>query len=213
MPENMKEKVGFIIDTLKSLYPDAACSLSYEKDYELLFSTRLAAQCTDARVNMVTPVLFSRFPTLEALAQADIEEVEEIISSCGLFHTKARDIVACSNVLIEKYGGKLPDTVEELVKLPGVGRKTANLVVGDVFGKPAIVTDTHCIRISNRLGLVSVKEPAKVEKALRAIIPPEEGNYLCHRFVLFGRDICTAKKPKCEACPLKEVCVTEEKGV
>ena len=169
MTLGMEEKVKFIIDALTGLYPDAVCSLEYEKDYELLFSTRLAAQCADARVNMVTPVLFSRYLTLEAIAQANIEDVESIISSCGLFRTKARDIVACARVLMEKYDGKLPDTVEELVKLPGVGRKTANLVVGDVFHKPAIVTDTHCIRISNRLGLVNVKEPAKVEAALRGM--------------------------------------------
>ena len=213
MPKTMEEKVTFIIETLKSVYPGAVCSLDYGKDYELLFSTRLAAQCTDARVNMVTPTLFSRYPSLEALAAAKVEDVEKIIESCGLFHTKARDIVACSQVLVEKYGGVLPDTVEELVKLPGVGRKTANLVVGDVFHKPAIVTDTHCIRISNRLGLVSVKEPPKVEKALREIIPPEEGNDLCHRFVLFGRDICTARNPKCAVCPLRDVCTMGENNV
>ena len=213
MPKTMEEKVTFIIETLKSVYPGAVCSLDYGKDYELLFSTRLAAQCTDARVNMVTPTLFSRYPSLETLASAKVEDVEKIIASCGLFHTKARDIVACSQVLVEKYGGVLPDTVEELVKLPGVGRKTANLVVGDVFHKPAIVTDTHCIRISNRLGLVSVKEPPKVEKALREIIPPEEGSDLCHRFVMFGRDICTARNPKCAVCPLREVCTMGENNV
>lgn len=200
------EKVQFIIENLTALYPDAVCSLAYEKPYELLFATRLAAQCTDARVNLVTPVLYSRYPTLEAIAEARVEDVEEIISSCGLFHTKARDIVACAQMLVENYGGIVPDTVEELVKLPGIGRKTANLIVGDVYGKPAIVTDTHCIRISNRLGLVSVKEPAKVERALRQIVPPEAGSDLCHRFVLFGRDICTARAPKCAACPLAPVC-------
>ncbi len=206
MPKKPEEKIYFIIETLKARYPLAECSLSYEKAYELLFATRLAAQCTDARVNLVTPVLYARYPTLEAIADARVEDVEEIISSCGLYHTKARDIVACAQVLVEKYGGVVPDTVEELIKLPGVGRKTANLIVGDVFKKPAIVTDTHCIRIANRLGLAATKDPYKVECALRRIVPPQEGSDLCHRFVLFGRDICTARNPSCAGCPLSGVC-------
>ena len=206
MPETTVNKIHFIIETLKARYPLAACSLSYEKAYELLFATRLAAQCTDARVNLVTPVLYARYPTLEAIAGAEVADVEQIISSCGLYHTKARDIVACAQMLVEKYGGIVPDSIEELVKLPGVGRKTANLIVGDVYKKPAIVTDTHCIRIANRLGLVSTKDPYKVERALREIVPPEEGSDLCHRFVLFGREVCTARNPACESCPLSDVC-------
>ena len=201
-----QEKIGFIIDTLKARYPLAECTLSYDKAYELLFATRLAAQCTDARVNLVTPVLYGRYPTLADIASAEVEDVEKIIASCGLFHTKARDIVACAQVLVNEYGGVVPDTVEELVKLPGVGRKTANLIVGDVFKKPAIVTDTHCIRIANRLGLADTKDPYKVELALRAAVPPEEGSDLCHRFVMFGREVCTARNPACGACPLAAVC-------
>ena len=206
MPMDTKEKVSFIIDTLKSRYPLAECTLSYDKAYELLFATRLAAQCTDARVNLVTPVLYARYPTLADIAQADVADVEQIIAPCGLFHTKARDIVACAQVLMNEYGGIVPDTVEELVKLPGVGRKTANLIVGDVFKKPAVVTDTHCIRITNRLGLADTKDPYTVELALRAVVPPEEGSDLCHRFVMFGREVCTARNPACSGCPLAAVC-------
>ena len=203
---DIREKVDFIIETLKARYPLAECTLSYDKAYELLFATRLAAQCTDARVNLVTPVLYARYPTLADIADAEVSDVEQIIASCGLFHTKARDIVACAQVLVNEYGGVVPDTVEELVRLPGVGRKTANLIVGDVFKKPAIVTDTHCIRISNRLGLADTKDPYKVELALRAVVPPEEGSDLCHRFVMFGREVCTARNPACDACPLAAVC-------
>ena len=199
--------VAAIIRELKALYPDSLCSLDYEKDYELLFSVRLAAQCTDARVNMVTPVLFGRFPTVEALANAPVEEVEECIKSCGLYKTKARDIVACCKMLVEQYGGVVPDTIEELVKLPGVGRKTANLVVGDVYGKPAIVCDTHCIRITNLLGLADSKDPAKVEEQLRPILPPEKSNDFCHRLVLFGREVCIARRPRCQDCCLFGLCL------
>lgn len=188
-----------------------ACSLDYEHAYELLFSARLAAQCTDARVNTVTPVLFAKYPTLEAFAEADVADIEEIIHPCGFFRSKARDIVACAGKLVSEYGGRLPDTVEELVKLPGVGRKTANLIVGDVFHKPAIVTDTHCIRIANRLGLCNVKEPVKVERALWEIIPPEKGSDFCHRLVLFGRDVCTARAPQCGNCPLASLCAERAK--
>lgn len=210
--QDLREKVGEIIEILRGLYPDAVCSLDYGKPYELLFSTRLSAQCTDARVNTVTPALFAKYPTLEAFAAADVGDVEEIIRSCGFYHSKARDIVACAGVLLEKYGGELPSTVEELIKLPGVGRKTANLIVGDVFHGPAIVTDTHCIRIANRLGLCNTKEPEKVERALRKIVPPEEGSDLCHRFVLFGRDVCTARAPKCAGCPLAALCGGRQDG-
>ena len=206
MTEKTDERVAQIIEILEGLYPIPVCSLDYEHAYELLFSARLAAQCTDARVNTVTPALFARYPTLEAFAGADVADVEAIIHPCGFFRSKARDIVACANKLLTEYGGRLPDTVEELVKLPGVGRKTANLIVGDVFHKPAIVTDTHCIRIANRLGLCHTKEPVKVERALWEIIPPEKGSDFCRRLVLFGRDICTARAPRCGDCPLASLC-------
>ena len=197
-----------IVAALKSAYPEAICSLDYQKDYELLFSTRLAAQCTDERVNQVTPTLFSRFPTLEALAQADVSEVEEIIHSTGFFRAKARDIVAASQMLLEVYGGKVPSTMEELLKLPGVGRKTANLILGDVYHTPGVVVaDTHCIRISGLLGLTDgTKDPGKVEQQLRAILPPEESNDFCHRLVLHGRAVCIARRPQCQSCVLRPWC-------
>lgn len=204
-------KVTQIIEVLENLYPIPVCSLDYEHAYELLFSARLAAQCTDARVNTVTSALFAKYPTLEAFAAADVADIEEIIHPCGFFRSKARDIVACAGKLVSEYDGRLPDTIEELVKLPGVGRKTANLIVGDVFHKPAIVTDTHCIRIANRLGLCNVKEPVKVERALWQIIPPEKGSDFCHRLVLFGRDVCTARAPQCGSCPLAELCAERAK--
>ena len=199
-----KEDVQSIIEALKRLYPDAACSLTYdpEKIHELLFSVRLAAQCTDARVNMVTPNLFSRYPTLEAFAEADPAEVGEVIRSCGFFNGKARDIVGCARRLIDDFGGKVPGTMEDLLRLPGVGRKTANLILGDVHNTPGVVVaDTHCIRISGRLGLTDgTKDPAKVESQLRAVLPPEESNNFCHRLVLHGRAVCTARKAKCGEC-------------
>ena len=202
-----KAAVKRIIETLKGLYPDALCSLQYEKDYELLFSVRLSAQCTDARVNQVTPALFARFPTLESFAQAEPEEVEPYIRSCGFFHGKARDLVGCARQLIERFDGKVPGTMEELTSLPGVGRKTANLILGDVYHQPAYVCDTHCIRITGRLGLTDgSKDPLQVERQLRAILPPEESSDFCHRIVLFGRDVCTARSPKCESCPLRPDC-------
>ena len=207
----MRRDVGKMIEILEELYPDPVCSLDYEHPWQLLFSARLAAQCTDARVNTVTPTLFAKYPTLEAFAEADVAEVEEIVHPCGFFRSKARDLVACAAKLVSEYDGELPDTVEELIKLPGVGRKTANLIVGDIFHKPAIVTDTHCIRISNRLGLCNVKEPVKVERALREILPPEKGSDFCHRLVLFGRDICTARAPRCGDCPLQALCAEQEK--
>ena len=201
-----KEQVGAIIAALKTLYPDALCSLDYEKDYELLFSVRLAAQCTDARVNLVTPALFERFPTLESFAEATPEEVEPYVRSCGFYKHKARDIVLACRMLRDEYGGKVPDTMQELLRIPGVGRKTANLLLGDLYGQPAVVCDTHCIRIANRLGLAHGKEPEKVEQQLRAILPPEESSDFCHRIVLFGRDTCTARNPACGDCPLRPFC-------
>jgi len=197
-----------IIDRLKELYPDGICSLEYEKDYELLFSVRLAAQCTDERVNKVTPALFARFPTLEDLAGADVAQVEEYIHSTGFFRAKARDIVSCARMLLERYGGKVPDTMEELLKLPGVGRKTANLILGDVYNTPGVVVaDTHCIRITGLLGLTDgTKDPVKVEEQLRKVLPPEESNNFCHRMVLHGRAVCVARRPQCERCTLRPWC-------
>lgn len=200
------------VETLKDRYPDAICSLQYTEALQLLIATRLSAQCTDARVNLVTPALFERFPTLDAFADADPEEVGEYIRSCGLYKTKARDIVAMTRMLREQYGGVVPDTVEELTKLPGVGRKTANLVCGDIYGKPAVVADTHCIRISGRLGLTDSKDPYKVEQQLRELLPPEESNDFCHRLVLFGRDVCSARSPRCGDCPLSGVCPGQQEG-
>lgn len=208
----MKSKAALnrIIKTLKELYPDSLCSLQYEKDYELLFAVRLAAQCTDERVNKVTPALYARFPTLESFAEADPREVGEYIHSCGFFNGKARDIVACSKMLLEQFGGKVPGTMEELTSLPGVGRKTANLILGDVFKIPgSTVVDTHCIRISNRLGLVdNLKDPVKIEMELRKILPPEHSSDFCHCIVLHGRAVCDARKPDCAACCLKHLCQT-----
>lgn len=201
-----KERAYKAVQLLKEEYPGAECSLEYEKPHELLISVRLAAQCTDARVNMVTPALFERFPSLESLAKASAEEVGEYIKSCGLYQTKARDIVAMSKMLLEEYNGILPDTVEELCKLPGVGRKTANLIVGDVYHKPAVVCDTHCIRITNLLGLTTTKDPLKTEKELRACLPMEEANDFCHRLVLHGRAVCVARRPQCDKCVLSPVC-------
>ena len=207
-----KQRALAAVEGLKALYPDAICSLTSDNPLQLLIAVRLSAQCTDARVNLVTPALFARFPTLNSLADADPEEVGEYIRSCGLYKTKAKDIVMMCRMLRDVYGGEIPDTVEELTKLPGVGRKTANLVCGDVYGKPAVVADTHCIRITGRLGLTDGnKDPYKVEMQLRKVLPPEESNDFCHRLVLFGRDICSARSPKCETCPLSEVCKNKGK--
>lgn len=208
-----KQQVQAIISRLEEEYPLAECSLQYEKDYELLFATRLSAQCTDERVNKVTPALFERFPTLQSLAEADVSEVEQYIHSCGFYHGKARDIVACSKVLLEEYDGKVPGTMEELVKLPGVGRKTANLILGDIFHVPgSTVVDTHCIRLTNRIGLIDdMKEPEKIERKLRTILPPEKSNDFCHRMVLHGRAVCKAQKPQCEQCCIRDLCVTGSK--
>ena len=201
-----KNTAQLAIEAPERLYPEAICSLEYTDPLELLIATRLAAQCTDARVNMVTPHLFGRFKGLDALCEASVSDVEEIIRSCGFYHQKARDIVGMCNKIRDEFGGKVPDTIEELTTLPGVGRKTANLIVGDVYKKPAVVCDTHCIRITNRLGLVDTKDPYKVEMQLREILPAEKSNDFCHRLVLFGRDVCTARKPKCNECLLSGIC-------
>lgn len=199
-------QVDQMISVLKERYPEALCALHYDKDYELMIAVRLSAQCTDARVNLVTPALFERFPTLDAFADADISEVERYVHSCGFYKHKARDIVLACQMLREVYDRKVPDTMQELLKLPGVGRKTANLLLGDIYGQPAVVCDTHCIRIANRLGLAKGKEPEKVEAQLRAILPPDESSAFCHRIVLFGREICSARNPKCGECPLRPFC-------
>ncbi|MBP3936991.1 MAG: endonuclease III [Clostridia bacterium] len=206
-----KQRAVAAVERLKAAYPEAICSLNYSSAWQLLVATRLSAQCTDARVNLVTPALFAKYPTMVEMAAADVEEVGKLIYSCGFYKTKSADLVEMSRILCETYGGIIPDTVEELIKLPGVGRKTANLVVGDVYGKPAVVTDTHCIRITNRLGLTDSDVPVKVESQLRAILPPEESNDFCHRLVLFGRDTCSARSPKCEACPLSDICKNKAK--
>lgn len=194
------------VETLKSLYPDAICSLEYSDPFELLIATRLSAQCTDARVNMVTPALFQRFKGVDAFADADVEEVGEYIKSCGLYKTKAKDLVKMAQQLREHFDSKVPDSIEALTTLSGVGRKTANLIVGDVYGKPAVVVDTHCIRITKRLGLHNEKDASKIERILKALLPPEESNDFCHRLVLFGRETCTARNPKCDTCPLADFC-------
>lgn len=206
-----KERTLFAVETLEKLYPDAICSLEYSDAFQLLIATRLSAQCTDKRVNMVTPDLFRQFPTAEKMANADLKAVEELIKTCGLYKTKAKDLIGIGKMIVEDFGGIVPDSIEELTKLPGVGRKTANLVCGDIYKKPAVVTDTHFIRICNRLGLVDTKNPFAVEKAMRKLLPPEKSNDFCHRTVLFGRDICVARNPKCEICPIKENC--PKKGV
>ena len=203
----METKVAAIIQSLKERYADAPCALHYSKDYELMIAVRLSAQCTDARVNLVTPELFTAYPTLEAIANADISDVEGYVHSCGFYKHKARDIVLACQMLLRDYGGKVPGTMEELLQLPGVGRKTANLLLGDLYGQPgSVVCDTHCIRICGRLGLSQGKDPEKVERQLRAILPPEESSDFCHRIVLFGREICTARNPKCNQCPLSMWC-------
>ena len=202
-------EVNAIIAELERLYPDALCSLEYKKDYELLFATRLSAQCTDARVNQVTPALFARFPTLESFAQADEEEVGQYVHSCGFWRAKAHDLVASAQMLLRNFGGKVPDNMEDLLRLPGVGRKTANLILGDIYGKEGYVCDTHCIRITGRLGLTDgSKDPLRVEKQLRTCLPPEKSSDFCHRMVLHGRAVCTARNPHCDACTLRPLCDT-----
>lgn len=208
-----KQRALEIIERLKKEYPDAACTLDYEEAWKLLVSVRLAAQCTDARVNVIVKGLFEKYPDVNALAEAEVSEIEEIVRPCGLGKSKARDINACMKMLRDEYEGKVPDDFDALLKLPGVGRKSANLIMGDVFGKPAIVTDTHCIRLSNRMGLVDgIREPRKVEMALWKIIPPEEGSDFCHRLVIHGREVCTARtKPYCDRCCLADIC--PKKGI
>ena len=203
----MEEKVVRIIELLKESYPDPMCALQYDHDYQLLIAVRLAAQCTDERVNMITPALFERFPTLNDFAEANVSEVEEYVHSCGFYRHKARDIVLACQMLRDKFGGKVPQTMEELLSIPGVGRKTANLLLGDLYAVPgSVVCDTHCIRITNKLGLARGKEPEKVETQLRAILPPEESSDFCHRLVLHGRAVCNARKPRCEICTLAPWC-------
>lgn len=203
----MKEKVNAIIEILKTRYDHAPCALHYGKDYELMIAVRLSAQCTDERVNQVTPALFAAYPTLEAMAGADISHVEQLVHSCGFYKHKARDIVLACQMLLSDYGGKVPGTMEDLLRLPGVGRKTANLLLGDLYGVPgSVVCDTHCMRICERLGLSKGRDPQKVEQQLRKILPPEESSDFCHRIVLFGRDCCIARKPKCTECPLTAFC-------
>ncbi|MBQ6116133.1 MAG: endonuclease III [Oscillospiraceae bacterium] len=202
-----KADTAAIIDRLKGQYPDAVCSLDYEKDYELLISVRLSAQCTDERVNQVTPALFARYPSLQAFAGADVDEVGRYVHSCGFWRAKARDIVASAQQLLERFNGRVPDNMADLLSLPGVGRKTANLLLGDIYGQEGYVCDTHCIRITGRLGLTDgSRDPLKVEQQLRQCIPPEESNNFCHRMVLFGRETCTARSPRCGQCPLRDLC-------
>lgn len=201
-----KERAKRAVELLKIKYPAAICSLDYSNAFELLIATRLSAQCTDKRVNIVTKELFSRFPDAESMAKAEVSEIEEIIKTCGLYKTKAKDLSEISKALCERYGGKVPETEEELLTLSGVGRKTANLVLGDIYRKPAVVTDTHFIRIMSRLGFVATKEPYKVELKMKTLLPPDESNDFCHRTVLHGRDTCTARHPYCERCPLEEIC-------
>ena len=209
----MKEKVRGIIDALNERYPDAPCALHYSKDYELMIAVRLSAQCTDARVNLVTPALFAKYPTLEAMAAASIPDVEDLVHSCGFYKHKARDIVLGCQMLLKEYDGKVPGTMEELLRIPGVGRKTANLLLGDLYAVPgSVVCDTHCIRICGRLGLSQGKEPEKVEAQLRAILPAEESSDFCHRIVLFGREVCTARNPRCSECPLAIWCTEINKA-
>lgn len=202
----VSSKVTNILAALKELYPDALCALHFGKDYELMIAVRLSAQCTDARVNLVTPALFAKYPTLEAFAAADVGDVEEMVHSCGFYKHKARDIVLSCQMLLSNYQGRVPDNMEDLLKLPGVGRKTANLLLGDIYHKEAYVCDTHCIRICGKLGLSQGKDPQKVEMQLRKVIPPEESSDFCHRIVLHGRAVCTARNPKCSQCTLAPFC-------
>lgn len=201
-----KERTLEACRLLKEQYPDAICSLEYEKPYELMIATRLSAQCTDARVNIVTKTLFKQFPTLRSFADADLTELEEAVKPCGFYKTKAKSIKEAARRLLDVYGGEIPQTMDELLTLPGIGRKTANLLLGDLYGKPAVVTDTHFIRITGRLGLTKNTEPQKVEEDLRKLLPPAESSDFCHRIVLFGREFCSARKPRCKDCPLREIC-------
>ena len=206
-----KQRAISAVEALKKEYPEAICSLNYKDEFQLLAATRLSAQCTDARVNIVTPALFEKYPTLEAFAEAEVADVEELIRSCGFYRTKAKDLVEMAKKIISDFGGKVPDNIEDLTSLPGVGRKTANLICGDIFGKPAVVADTHLIRISNLLGLVETKDPFKVEMQLKELLPAEESNDFCHRCVLHGRAVCIARRPDCENCCMAEFCKSSKK--
>ena len=206
-----KQRAISVVEALKKEYPEAICSLNYSDEFQLLAATRLSAQCTDARVNIVTPALFEKYPTVEAFAEAEVGDVEELIRSCGFYRTKAKDLVEMAKKIISDFGGKVPDNIEDLTSLPGVGRKTANLICGDIFGKPAVVADTHLIRISNLLGLVETKDPFKVEMQLKELLPAEESNDFCHRCVLHGRAVCIARRPDCENCCMAEFCKSAKK--
>ena len=206
-----KQRALLAVEALKKEYPDALCSLEYTDEFQLLVATRLSAQCTDARVNLVTPALFEKYPDVEAFAKADVADVEELIRSCGFYRTKSKDIVAMAQKIISDFGGKVPDNIEDLTSLPGVGRKTANLICGDIYGKPAVVADTHLIRISNLLGLADTKDPYKVEMALRELLPPQESNDFCHRCVLHGRAVCIAHRPACDRCCMSDFCKSSQK--
>ncbi|MEE1245805.1 MAG: endonuclease III [Acutalibacteraceae bacterium] len=206
-----KQRAISAVEALKKEYPEAICSLNYSDEFQLLAATRLSAQCTDARVNIVTPALFKKYPTVEAFAEAEVADVEELIRSCGFYRTKAKDLVEMAKKIISDFGGKVPDNIEDLTSLPGVGRKTANLICGDIFGKPAVVADTHLIRISNLLGLVETKDPFKVEMQLKELLPAEESNDFCHRCVLHGRAVCIARRPDCENCCMAEFCKSAKK--
>lgn len=201
-----RELVNEAVKALEGLYPDAVCSLEYSSPFQLLIATRLSAQCTDARVNLVTPKLFEIFPDAKSMSKAEIAEVEELIKTCGLYKTKARDLIGIGKMITEEFGGIVPDTIEQLTRLPGVGRKTANLICGDIYGKPAVVTDTHFIRLCNRLGIVNTTDPLKVEMTMKKLLPAEKSSDFCHRAVHFGRDICTARKANCEICPMDKIC-------
>lgn len=203
-----QEIANLAVEELEKLYPNIKCSLKYSNPYELMFATRLSAQCTDARVNIVTEKLFKKYPTLESFADADLEELEQDVKPCGFYHMKAKSLKEMARQLLDKFGGKVPDNMEDLLTLSGIGRKTANLVLGDVYGKPAVVTDTHFIRITGRLGLTTNKEPAKVEKDLVKLLPPDKSSRFCHQIVQFGRDVCSARKPKCSECSLNYFCPT-----
>ena len=207
---NKKQRAAAAVDALKKEYPSAICSLTYDNPLHLLIATRLSAQCTDARVNMVTPALFEKYPTLEDFAEAKVEDVENLIRSCGFYHTKAKEIIEACKMLKSEFGGVVPDNIDELTKLPGVGRKTANLICGDIYGKPAVVADTHFIRLSNRLGFVDTKDPFKVEMQMKKLLPPEESNDFCHRCVLHGRAVCTARKAYCGKCCMKTFCPSSD---
>ena len=201
-----KERAELCVEALKKEYPEALCSLEYSDPFQLLVATRLSAQCTDARVNLVTPALFKKYPTAEKMSKAPLSDVEDLVHSCGFYHAKAKDIIGAAQEILERFDGKVPDNIEDLTSLPGVGRKTANLICGDIFGKPAVVADTHLIRITNLIGLVETKDPKKVELELKKILPPEESNDFCHRMVLHGRAVCIARRPQCDNCCIKEYC-------